>query len=102
MERTGMAVHVVIKRKFRMNQPKEILPLLNELNLRAKNQPGYISTDTLQSTEDLADYLVVSAWETIEDWNNWFMNPQRKEIQDQVDSLIGERTFYEVFRPVNA
>jgi len=85
-----------------MNQPKEILPLLNELNLRAKNQPGYISTDTLQSTEDLADYLVVSAWETIEDWNNWFMNPQRKEIQDQVDSLIGERTFYEVFRPVNA
>ena len=85
-----------------MNQPKEILPLLNELNLRAKNQPGYISTDTLQSTEDLADYLVVSAWETIEDWNNWFMDPQRKEIQDQVDSLIGERTFYEVFRPVNA
>jgi len=85
-----------------MNQPKEILPLLKELNLRAKNQPGYISTDTLQSTEDLADYLVVSAWETIEDWNNWFMDPQRKEIQDQVDSLIGERTFYEVFRPVNA
>ncbi len=97
-----MAVHVVIKRKFRMNQPKEILPLLKELNLRAKNQPGYISTDTLQSTEDLADYLVVSVWETIEDWNNWFMNPQRKEIQNQVDSLIGERTFYEVFRPVNA
>lgn len=85
-----------------MNQPKEILPLLKELNLRAKNQPGYISTDTLQSTEDLADYLVVSVWETIEDWNSWFMNPQRKEIQDQVDSLIGERTFYEVFRPVNA
>lgn len=85
-----------------MNQPKEILPLLKELNLRAKNQPGYISTDTLQSTEDLADYLVVSVWETLEDWNNWFMNPQRKEIQNQVDSLIGERTFYEVFRPVNA
>ncbi|MGI9536092.1 MAG: antibiotic biosynthesis monooxygenase family protein [Desulfocapsaceae bacterium] len=97
-----MAVHVVIKRKFRMNQPEEILPLLKEMNLRAKKQPGYISTDTLQSTEDLGDYLVVSVWETIEDWNKWFLNPQRKEIQDQVDSLIGERTFYEVFRPVYA
>lgn len=97
-----MAVHVVIKRKFRMNQPEEILPLLKELNLRAKDQPGYISTDTLQSTEDLGDYLVVSVWETIEDWNQWFLNAQRKEIQNQVDSLIGERTFYEVFRPVYA
>ena len=97
-----MAVHVVIKRKFRMNKPEEILPLLKELNKRAKGQPGYVSTNTLQSTEDPGDYLVVSVWETIEDWNNWFMNPQRKEIQDQVDSLIGERTFYEVFRPVAA
>lgn len=95
-----MAVHVVIKRKFRMNRPDKILPLLIELNQRAQVQPGYVSTNTLQSTEDLGDYLVVSVWETIEDWNNWFRNPERKEIQDQVDSLIGERTFYEVFQPV--
>ena len=95
-----MAVHVVIKRKFRMNRPDKILPLLKELNQRAQIQPGYVSTNTLQSTEDLGDYLVVSVWETIEDWNNWFSNPERKEIQDQVDSLIGERTFYEVFQPV--
>lgn len=97
-----MAVHVIIKRKYIMNQPEKIIPLLKELNQRAKEQPGYISTETLQSTEDLGDYLVVSVWETIEDWKEWFMNPQRKEIQDQVDSLIGERTFYEVFRPVYA
>mgnify|MGYP001826143493 FL=1 len=95
-----MAVHVVIKRKFRKNRPEKILPLLKELNVRAQNQPGYISTNTLQSTEDLGDYLVMSVWESIEDWNSWFLNPERKEIQDQVDSLIGERTFYEVFRPV--
>ena len=95
-----MAVHVVIKRKFRMNRPDKILPLLSELNQRAQVQPGYVSTNTLQSTEDLGDYLVVSVWETIEDWHNWFRNPERKEIQDQVDSLIGERTFYEVFQPV--
>lgn len=97
-----MAVHVVIKRRFRMNHPEKLIPLLKELTDRAKKQPGYISTNTLQSTEDLGDYLVVSAWDTVEDWENWFANPQRKEIQDQLDSLIGERTFYEVFRPVYA
>ncbi len=97
-----MAVHVIIKRRFRMNQPDKIIPLLKELNDRAKVQPGYISTDTLQSTEDLGDYMVISVWERAEDWNNWLANPQRKEIQNQVDSLIGERTFYEVFRPLYA
>jgi len=95
-----MAVHVVIKRRMRMNQPDKIIPLLKELNERARQQPGYRNTNTLQSTEDLGDYLVVSVWETREDWDAWFNNPQRREIQNQVDSLIGERTFYEVFRLV--
>ena len=95
-----MAVHVIIKRKFKMNQPDKIIPLLKELNTRAQSQPGCISKVTLQSTEEQGEYLVVSVWETVEDWNNWFMNPERKEIQNQVDSVIGERTFYEVFLPI--
>lgn len=95
-----MAVHVIIKRKFKMNQPDKIIPLLKELNKRAEGQPGCISKVTLQSTEEPGEYLVVSVWETVEDWNNWFLNPERKEIQNQVDSVIGERTFYEVFLPI--
>ncbi len=95
-----MAIHVIIKRKFKMNQPEKIIPLLNELNERAQKQPGCISKVTLQSTEELGEYLVVSVWETVEDWNNWFLNPERKEIQNQIDSVIGERTFYEIFRPI--
>ena len=95
-----MAVHVIIKRKFKMNQPEKIIPLLKELNTRAQEQPGCISKVTLQSTEEPGEYLVVSVWESVEDWNNWFRNPERKEIQNQVDSVIGERTFYEVFLPI--
>lgn len=95
-----MAVHVVIKRKFRMNQPDKLAPLLTELNERAQRQPGYISTNTLQSREDPDDFMVVSVWETEEDWKTWFSNSERKSIQDDIDSLIGERTFYEVFEPV--
>ncbi len=95
-----MAVHVVIKRRFRMNQPDKLVPLLTEMNRRACQQPGYVSTNTLQSKEDPDDYMVVSVWETEDDWKAWFVNPERKTIQDDIDSLIGERTFYEVFEPV--
>ena len=95
-----MPVHVVIKRRFRMNQPDKLVPLLTELNRRARQQPGYVSTNTLQSREDPDDYMVVSVWDTEDDWKAWFVNPERKTIQNDIDSLIGERTFYEVFEPV--
>jgi heme-degrading monooxygenase HmoA len=95
-----MTVHVVIKRKFRMNKPEELIPLLKELNEKAQTQPGYISTNTLQSAENPDDYLVISIWESDDDWNKWFYNPDRKNIQDRIDSLIGERTFYELFHPI--
>ncbi len=94
-----MPVYVVIKRKFRMNQPEKLFPLLSELNDLAQTQEGYISTQTLQSTEDEADYLVISEWETEDSWDAWFKRKERREIQGRIDSLIGERTFYEIFKP---
>ena len=96
-----MAVYVVIKRKFKMNQPDKLIPLLSELNKKARQQTGYISTNTLQSKEDQDDFLVISCWESDVDWNNWFQNPERRDIQNRIDSLIGERTFYELFEPLS-
>lgn len=95
-----MAVHVVIKRKFQVNQPEELIPMLQEISSRAREQPGYISTVTLRSTEEPENYLVISAWESAEDWQNWFTSSERRSLQGKVDSLIGERTFYEIFEPV--
>lgn len=94
-----MPVYVVIKRKFKMNHPEKLFPLFNELQKGAKVQEGYISTETLQSTDNLDDYLVLSKWETAENWEAWFATKERREIQGKVDSLIGERTFYEIFKP---
>jgi len=95
-----MAIHVVIKRKYKVSNPEKLIPLLNELNERAKIQEGYISTKTLQSIENSNDYLVISKWETEENWQAWFQSKERRNLQGNVDSLIGERTFYEVFRSV--
>ena len=95
-----MAIHVVIKRKYKVSHPEKLIPLLNELNERAKIQEGYISTKTLQSIENNDDYLVISKWETEENWQAWFKSKERRNLQGNVDSLIGERTFYEIFRSV--
>jgi heme-degrading monooxygenase HmoA len=96
-----MPVQVIIKRKWQVDNPEELLPLLTELRSFAKEQPGYISGETLRSLDDPDDYMVVSKWETADDWKKWLQSKKRRDLQGRVDSLIGERTFYEIFESVS-
>jgi heme oxygenase (mycobilin-producing) len=96
-----MPVQVIIKRKWQVDKPEELLPLLSKLRSQAKKQHGYISSETLRSLEDPEDFLVISKWETADDWKKWVHSKKRREIQGQVDSLIGEKTFYEIYETIS-
>ena len=96
-----MPIQVIIKRKWQTDNPEALFPLLTELRSLAKKQPGYISGETLRSLDDPEDYMVVSQWETADDWKKWLQSEERRDLQGRVDSLIGERTFYEIFEAVS-
>lgn len=96
-----MSVHVMIKRKWQIDKPQLILPLLNKLHNGATKQPGYISGETLRNVEDPEDFLVISKWETADDWKRWFNSKERRDMQSQVDILIGEKTFYKIYENIN-
>jgi len=95
-----MSVQVMIKRKWKVDKPEALFPLLNKLRARAKEQPGYLSSETLRSLGNPEDFLVISRWETADDWEKWLNSSERREIQGQLDSMIGEKTFYEVFESI--
>ena len=95
-----MTVQVMIKRKWKIDKPQELLPLLEKLHTRAEKQPGYISGETLRSIENPEDFLVISKWETAENWKKWLNSKERRDLQGRVDSLIGEKTFYEVYENI--
>jgi heme-degrading monooxygenase HmoA len=42
----------------------------------------------------------VSKWKTADDWKNWLGSKERRDLQGKLDSLIGEKTFYEIFESV--
>jgi len=96
-----MSIKVIIKRKWQVDKPEELLPLLAALRATARKQPGFISGETLRSLDDPEDYLVISIWETADDWKKWMQNKKRRDLQGKVDSLIGEKTFYEMFETVS-
>ena len=96
-----MSVQVMSVRKFQIDEIEKLISLLTELSSHSKEQPGYISRETLRSLENPEDYLVRCQWETVEDWDKWLHSKERRDIQGKIDSIIGEKTFYEVFESVS-
>jgi len=96
-----MSVHVMSIRKFQIEETEKLISLLAELSSRSKEQPGHISRETLRSLDNPGEYLVRGEWETVEYWDKWLNSKERRDIQGKIDSIIGEKTFFEVFEPVS-
>lgn len=92
-----MAVKIIIKRKVPTGKEAELLPLLIELRSMATAQAGYISGETLRNVDDPQDYLVISTWQSVDNWKAWAANSQRAGIQDKIDALLGAETEYAVY-----
>ena len=96
-----MSVHVMSIREFQIEETEKLISLLAELSSRSKEQPGHVSRETLRSLDNPGEYLVRCEWETVEYWDKWLHSKERRDIQGKIDSLIGEKTFFEVFEPVS-
>jgi heme-degrading monooxygenase HmoA len=92
-----MSIKIIIKRKVPKDKEKELLPLIKELRILTTKQEGYISGETLDRVDKPGQSLVISTWQSVEDWNNWVNSAARKAIQENIDELLGEKTEYELY-----
>jgi heme-degrading monooxygenase HmoA len=92
-----MAVKVIIRRIVPEGKSKLLTPLLRKLRALAMNHTGYIYGETLRCTNDPHEFLVISSWHSEMDWETWLRHPERAEIQDQIDALIGKKTEYRIY-----
>ncbi|MCG6907902.1 MAG: antibiotic biosynthesis monooxygenase [Desulfobacteraceae bacterium] len=72
-------------------------PLLAEARKLAFRQPGYISGETMRNVVDPYEYLVISTWKSVEDWERWFANEERKTVEGKIDAVLGAATEYRVY-----
>jgi heme-degrading monooxygenase HmoA len=92
-----MVVKVILLRRVPGEVANELKPLLTELRALALAQPGYISGETLMNADDPEETLVISTWASMHHWNDWLRNGERRMVQQQIDSLLGEETLYQVY-----
>lgn len=92
-----MAVKALIKRAVPQDKARDIIPLFREMRALAMTMTGYISGETLRNLNNPEEFLVISSWQSSEDWVNWLNSADRQKIQRKMDELLGDRTAYEVY-----
>ena len=93
-----MHAKILIKRKFKKGKKPEIIAMLRELRSQALNQPGYISGETLTSSEDPQTMLVIGTWEDLVSWHNWKRNNTRQTLEQMLATYQVESTEYQEFK----
>jgi heme oxygenase (mycobilin-producing) len=92
-----MAVKVLIKRKVADKLAPELETLLRKMRALTLNQKGYISGETFTRVDEPGVSMVISTWQSIDDWRAWTLTKERIELQEKIDKLLGEPTKYEIF-----
>jgi heme-degrading monooxygenase HmoA len=93
-----MAVKIFIKRKVAKDKGKNLALLLTELRTLTMKQSGYISGETLNRFDKPGETLVISTWQSVDEWREWVLSKERCAIQDKIDALLGEKTEYEIYK----
>jgi heme oxygenase (mycobilin-producing) len=92
-----MAVKIFIRRSVPQDKAKKMIPLFRQMRASAATQPGYITGETLRSMDNPEEFMVISTWQSSEDWNKWLKSEDRNKVQNKIDELLGGETAYEIF-----
>ncbi|OGP60154.1 MAG: antibiotic biosynthesis monooxygenase [Deltaproteobacteria bacterium RBG_13_52_11b] len=92
-----MAVRIIIDRKVKKGKETEFSKMLRELRLKAIPSKGYISGETLRALDDPHNYIVITTWQSVDDWKRWEKNSERKKIQSRIEKLMARPTKTKIY-----
>ena len=92
-----MAIRVFIKRYVREGQLEKAFELLKKFRSSAMTQPGYISGETLVDHYDPFRIVIISTWETVDDWIHWQESDVREIKELELADYLGAPSKYEIY-----
>ena len=92
-----MLVKVFIKRNVKKGNSIEIFKRLRKIRSEAMKQEGYVSGETMVDPDDHRKVLVISTWESAEDWNRWKFDTERVSFNDALQEFLEGPVEYETY-----
>ena len=90
-------IRIHIRRTVPEDKQEDLKLLVNQLRSITMGTAGYIAGETLTRLDKPGESLVVTKWQSLFYWNQWFESKERAEIQGRIDQLLGEVTQYEIY-----
>ena len=92
-----MTINVLITRRFKPDFLHEALSHNAQLRALATVQEGYLHGKSLVSRQDPQRVVVISSWQSIEDWENWYGTDIRRDYYKKLRMALEEPESVEVF-----
>ncbi len=83
-----MTVRVVIEREVEPGQEAKLQHLMMQARSKTIKSKGYISGETLKAIDNPNKFLVISSWNSAEDWKAWANSPERAKLQTEIAPLL--------------
>jgi heme-degrading monooxygenase HmoA len=74
-----MTILVLTTRRFKDEFVHEAQYHNAEMRALATVQPGYVSGKTITNLYDPNEMLIISIWESKEEWDDWYKSDERKK-----------------------
>ena len=87
-----MAVRIIIDRKVRKGKEADFAKLLRGLRSKAIFSKGYISGEMLRVRDDPQNYIVITAWQSVADWEKYEKGPETSKIHTRMEKLMARPT----------
>ncbi|MGD2097832.1 MAG: antibiotic biosynthesis monooxygenase [Desulfobacterales bacterium] len=90
-------VKVMIKRNIKEGKVKDVFGLLKEQRTKAMDQRGHLKGETLMSYQNPRCLLVISSWQSMENWLSWKESEERRANEAKLELLLDSPTEYDEF-----
>lgn len=97
-----MAVRILIKRHIKQGLVEKTIQILGEFRKSARDQPGFLAGETLANHYDTNSVLVISTWQSVEDWIRWQESEERASNETRIENLLDRPTVYDVYDIVSS
>jgi antibiotic biosynthesis monooxygenase (ABM) superfamily enzyme len=67
---------------------KDLEPILMKLRSYAMQYPGFLGAENLVSEEDFSVVLMITTWETIENWRTWAGSRGTQDLLQQAKGVV--------------
>jgi heme-degrading monooxygenase HmoA len=87
-----MSVRIIIDRKVKKGKEADFAKLLRALRSKAIFSKGYISGEMLRNRDDPQNYIVITAWQSVSDWEVYEKVPETSKIHTRIEKLMARAT----------